>query len=67
MYAYFKNCYQFKITLISQFFNGQTISNYFLGISKTIQKIHGLQKNILDNPLHQNQEKYEFKQISPIK
>jgi len=43
------------------------MSNYFLGITKTIQKIHVLQQNILDIPLHHNQEKYEFKQFSPIK
>lgn len=43
------------------------MSNYFLGITKTIQKIHVLQQNISGIPLHHNQEKYEFKQISPIK
>lgn len=36
------------------------MSNYFLGITKTIQKIHVLQQNISGIPLHHNQEKYEF-------
>ena len=41
------------------------MSNYFLGITKTIQNIHVLQQNISGIPLHHNQEKYECKQISP--